>query len=231
MGAIPPSGTSQVSNATEKMKEVLQKYDLNLNGGGRQTDDIIKETSKAFEPEKVTLKNGETAYKSARGELVRSPDYLDEAGEIKWPPKGTDGFVCDSGGKPIKTDANLKAGQVIDRYGDPFGKFTSPVEEGKILEYDTRGLPYPESVKPYHQCEVTKDINLENVKEAFNSLNGSAKDELMDDMRDFNFTFEDIANPQKGKIAEVFGAGGGTQIQLGTVVDWYERLGLMKELK
>ncbi|MBC1521388.1 hypothetical protein HB912_06985 [Listeria aquatica] len=42
---------------------------------------------------------------------------------------------------------------------------------------------------------------------------------------------ENIANPKQGKIAEVFGAGGGTQIQLGTVVDWYEKLGLMKELK
>ncbi|MHC5278958.1 TNT domain-containing protein [Listeria kieliensis] len=230
-GALPAGGTSKVTNATEKMKEVLQKYDLNLNGGGRQTDDIIKETSKIFEPEKVTLKNGETAYKSSRGELVRSPDFLDEAGEIKWPPDGTDGFVCDSGGNPIKTDANLKAGQVIDRYGNADGRFTSPIENGNILDYDTRGLPYPESVKPYHQYEVMKDINLVNVKESFSNLSGSDKLQLMEEMKNYHFGFEDIANPQKGKIAEVFGAGGGTQIQLGTVVDWYEKLGLLKELK
>ncbi|WP_246215564.1 hypothetical protein [Listeria valentina] len=42
-GALPAGGTSRVSNATEKMKEVLQKYDLNLNGGGRGADDIIGE--------------------------------------------------------------------------------------------------------------------------------------------------------------------------------------------
>ncbi len=230
-GALPLGSPSRVSNATEKMKEVLQKYDLNLNGGGRQTDDIIKETSKVFESEKVTLKNGETAYKSACGEFVRSPDYLDEAGEIKWPPDGTDGFVCDSVGNPIKTDANLKAGQVIDRYGNSFGKFTSPVEDGKILEYDTRGLPYPESVKPYHQYEVTKDINLDSVKEAYANMSAIERQKLEKSMRRFEFTLEDIANPQKGEIAEVFGAGGGTQIQLGTVVDWYEKLGLLKEIK
>ncbi|WP_244169927.1 MULTISPECIES: glycohydrolase toxin TNT-related protein [Listeria] len=229
LGAAPLGGSSRVSNATEKMKEVLQKYDLNLNSGGRQVDDIIKGTNKVFEPKKVVLKNGETAYKSTHGELVRSPDCLNKEGEIKWPD--ADGFVCDSAGKPSTIDANLKKGQVIDRYGDPFGKFTSPVEDGRILEYDTRGLPYPESVKPYHQYEVIKDINLENVKEAFNGLNMGEQRNLLDSMKDYKFTFKDIANPQQGTIAEVFGAGGGTQIQLGTVVDWYEKLGLLKEVK
>ncbi|EFR92357.1 conserved hypothetical protein, partial [Listeria innocua FSL S4-378] len=36
---------------------------------------------------------------------------------------------------------------------------------------------------------------------------------------------------QQGEVVQVFGAGGGTQIQLGTVVDWYEKLNLLKEIK
>ncbi|MBC1864145.1 Imm59 family immunity protein [Listeria welshimeri] len=80
--------------------------------------------------------------------LVRSPEYLDKEGNIKWPK--ADGFVVDKAGKPITVDANLKAGQIIDRYGNSFGKFTSPVENGDILAYVTRGLPYPQSAKAYH---------------------------------------------------------------------------------
>ncbi len=53
-GALPPSGTSRVSNATEKMKEVLQKYDLNLNGGGHQVDDLLPNLDQAkINPEKL----------------------------------------------------------------------------------------------------------------------------------------------------------------------------------
>ncbi|WP_461733880.1 glycohydrolase toxin TNT-related protein [Listeria kieliensis] len=228
VGAIPPGGTSRVSNATEKMKEVLQKYDLNLNGGGRQTDDIIKETSKVFEPEKVTLKNGETAYKSSKGELVRSPDYLDEAGEIKWPD--ADGFVCDSAGNPITVDANLKAGQVVDRFGNSAGRFTSPVENGKILDYDTRGLPYPESAKTYHQYTIVDDITETNIKNAYNNATPAVKKQLDRIMGKFGLDFKDLASIQKGQVAEVFGAGGGQQIKFITDVKYYEMLGLVKEV-
>ncbi|MGJ8729586.1 HNH endonuclease, partial [Listeria aquatica] len=34
-GALPAGGTSKVTNATEKMKDVLRKYDLNLSSGRR----------------------------------------------------------------------------------------------------------------------------------------------------------------------------------------------------
>lgn len=34
-------------------------------------------------------------------------------------------------------------------------------------------------------------------------------------MKDYKFTLADMANPQKGTIDIVFGAGGGTQLKLG----------------
>ncbi|MBC2224886.1 TNT domain-containing protein [Listeria seeligeri] len=142
-----------------------------------------------------------------------------------------DGFVVDETGKAITVDANLKAGQIIDRYGNSFGKFTSPVEDGNILAYDTRGLPYPESVKTYHQYEAVTDINLENIQQAFDDLSSIDQRKLLQDMKDYEFTLSDIANPQTGEISKVFGAGGGTQIQLGTVVNWYEKMNLLKEIK
>lgn len=212
----------------KKLQDMMRRMDnLNVKGGGKAG--IIEETSKHFSPQKVTLENGEIAYKAKDGALVRSPEYLDKEGNIKWPE--ADGFVVDKAGKPITVNADLKAGQIIDRYGNSFGKFTSPVEDGNILAYDTRGLPYPESAKTYHQYEVVTDINIENVVKAFDNLPSKEKAKFIDDMAYYDFSIKSMATPQIGEIAKVFGAGGGTQIQLATVVDWYERLNLLKEIK
>ncbi|WP_271005006.1 glycohydrolase toxin TNT-related protein [Listeria seeligeri] len=223
-----PTATETISAAKKKIWDIISNMsDLNIKGSG--TGDIIGEAGEKFTPKKVTLDNGEIAFQAKDGTLVRSPDFLDEAGDIKWPK--ADGFVVDKAGNPIMVDADLKAGQIIDRYGNSFGKFTSPVEDGNILAYDTRGLPYPESVKTYHQYEVVTDINLENVQQAFDDLSSIDQRKLLQDMKDYEFTLSDIANPQTGEISKVFGADGGTQIQLGTVVNWYEKMNLLKEIK
>ena len=193
--------------------------------GGKKASGI----DKGFKLEKTILENGEIAYKSASGELVRSSKYLDEFGNIKWPE--ADGFIVDKFGNAIKYDANLKKGQIIDRYGNTGGRFTSPVDNGKLLDYNSRGLPYPESAKTYHQYEFTQDINTKTVRKAYDNLPSSIRDELDDAMKNYGFSLDDIANPQKGTIAEVFGSGGGTQIELGTTVNWYEKLSLIKEIK
>ncbi|AIS63961.1 hypothetical protein JL53_00510 [Listeria ivanovii subsp. londoniensis] len=216
------------SVAQKELREMMSKMDdLNIKGSGK--GDIIGEAGEKFIPQKVTLDNGEIAFQAKNGTLVRSPDFLDEAGSIKWPE--ADGFVVDETGKAIMVDADLKAGQIIDRYGDSSGRFTSPVENGQVLDYDTRGLPYPESVKPYFQYEVLKDINIKNVTEAYTNLSQNLRDRLDIVMEQFQFTLDDLANPQQGEIAKVFGAGGGTQIQLETSVSWYEVLQLVREVK
>lgn len=182
-----------------------------------------------FKPKKVTLKNGEIAYKAKDGTLVRSPDYLDDIGNIKWPKE--QGFVTDANGKAIMTNANVKKGQILDRYGDSGGTFTSPVENGKPLNYDSRGLPYPESTMDYYKYEVVKDINMKNIQQGFDNLSVSDQQMLRKIMKDYGFGLENMANPQSGIISEVFGSGGGTQIKLGTSVSWYEKLGILKEIK
>ncbi|MBQ6345891.1 MAG: hypothetical protein L0F95_07335 [Lactococcus sp.] len=50
-------------------------------------------------------------------------------------------------------------------------------------------------------------------------------------MKKYDFNLEIMANPQSGKISEVFGAGGGTQIRFGTSVKWYEKFKLIQEIK
>lgn len=128
-------------------------------------------------------------------------------------------------------NADINKGQILDRYGESDGTFTSPVENGKIPNYDTRGLPYPESVMDYHQYEVEKDVNIKNVQQGYNKLSELDKKMLDTLMARYEFTLEDIASPKLGNISEVFGAGGGTQIQFGTSVEWYKKMGILKEIK
>ena len=189
--------------------------------------------SKIFKAEKVTLENGEAAYKSAdlvNGQpvLVRSRNFLDEAGKIKWP--AANGFVVDSAGNPITQPANLKAGQVIDRFGNSFGRFTSPVDNGEKFAFNTRGLPYPEGYQAYHQYEVVIDLTEENILKAFENAPKEVKDALLDAMENRGFSLSDLANIRKGQIARVFGQGGGTQIQLGQSLKYYEDLGILREV-
>lgn len=215
-GRVTEFGNSVKLNSTDSGI----KYTKNINPRNKNP---------RFKPQKITLNNGEIAYKAKDGTLVRSPDYLDDIGNIKWPKE--QGFVTDANGKAIIKDANVTKGQTLDRYGDSGGTFTSPLENGKPLDYDARGLPYPESMMDYHKYEIVKDINLKNVQQGFDNLNDLDR-KMLDTLMDrYNFTLEDIANPQSGKISEVFGSGGGTQIKLGTSVEWYEKIGLIKEIK
>ncbi|WP_105256968.1 glycohydrolase toxin TNT-related protein [Streptococcus suis] len=184
--------------------------------------------------EVITLENGETAYLSKSTDFngnpvpVRSLDCLKADGTINWPPE--DGFVLRADGSADKTEATLRAGDVIDRFGSPYGAFTSPVKDGDILDYDTRGLPYPESYQAYHQYEITTDITMENIQKAYDSLPDSRKIEFDNDLADKDKQLSDLASNYIGSIDTVFGAGGGTQIQFGGSVQFYIDLGLIREI-
>lgn len=74
------------------------------------------------------------------------------------------------------------------------------------------------------------DINKANYEEAFSKLTPAEQTDLLGKMERYKFSAEDIYNPQIGEIAEVFGAGGGKQIKLGTSVSIYEKLGFLREV-
>ena len=197
---LPGRAVDNIGNKLTDIRELLGGKDLNyafahagegrsvLNVVGKSADDlprsgvrnnfskVVGEVSEVteFVPKKVVLGNGEIAYESKFGELVRSPEYLDEVGKIKW--SEADGFVVDKAGNPITYDANLKAGQVIDRYGESGGRFTSPVNNGEVAAYDTRGLPYPESSMTYHQYEILSDLSPQNAKRTYQKSPQSIKD-------------------------------------------------------
>lgn len=75
------------------------------------------------------------------------------------------------------------------------------------------------------------DLTEENIINAFKTASSEVKESLIDAMENRGFSLSDLANIQQGEIAKVFGAGGGTQIKLGTSVSWYEKMGLLKKIK
>ena len=186
-------------------------------------------------PERIIMLNGKKAYLSAdyfEGKQipVRSRSFVDNEGHIKWPETG-DGFVLDSAGNPITQPADLKAGQVLDRFGSNGGRFASPVDNGEKLPFNRRGLPYPEDYQVYHQYEVVKDITKENILKAYKQSPKIIQDQVSVEMKKWNLSFDDLANIRQGEITKVFGQGGGTQIRFKTGISIYELLGLLKEIK
>ncbi|EUJ16502.1 hypothetical protein MAQA_16084, partial [Listeria aquatica FSL S10-1188] len=84
-GALPAGGTSKVTNATEKMKEVLRKYDLNLNGGGRQIDETVTSGQKlTHHLDEVRSPN---SFQSQMGTILEKHHLtLDEFNQLKLKP-------------------------------------------------------------------------------------------------------------------------------------------------
>ena len=78
--------------------------------------------------------------------VQQSTKWIDEAGNIKYPPN--DGFA----GVPQRI--TLKPGALIDRYGVEGGKYVSP----KGTTYPERALAPGSKTKPYHIYEVVKPI-------------------------------------------------------------------------
>ncbi len=72
--------------------------------------------------------------------------WLDDSGDVKWPPnKGVAG---------VEQPGTLKPGKLIDRFGSEKGTFASPPD----APYPSRSLPYDPSAVPYRQYEVVKEL-------------------------------------------------------------------------
>lgn len=77
---------------------------------------------------------------------------------------------------------------------------------------------------------MVKDITKENIRRAFKEASHNTQIDIMNTLTDYNLNLDDIVDIRQGQIAKVFGQGGGTQIQFGTSVVWYEKMGILKEV-
>ncbi|THE10570.1 DUF4237 domain-containing protein [Bacillus timonensis] len=162
-------------------------------------------------------------------QIPKDPSVLKPDGSIKWEevPKG--GYVLDQKGSPIKEVHTPAPGEVIDRYGPPNGRYTSPVIDGKPFDYDQRSLPYVEDPKMYHQYQVVGGFD--DLKSIVTSSDSITKIKVEAYMRKYGLSYDDL-QVQIGEIASGFGSkGGGIQYELPLPVDMLESLGILEKIK
>ena len=82
----------------------------------------------------------------------------------------------------------------------------------------------------YHKYEVIHDLTRSNIELAFNNASPELRRYLTKSLSKYGNPIVVLSNIRKGEIAMVFWVGGGTQIQLGLNLQYYEALNLLKEL-
>ena len=74
------------------------------------------------------------------------------------------------------------------------------------------------------------DLTRSNIEVAFNNASPELRKYLTKSLSKYGNPIGVLSNIRKGEIAMVFGAGGGTQIQLGSNLEYYKALNLLKEV-
>ena len=74
------------------------------------------------------------------------------------------------------------------------------------------------------------DLTRSNIEVAFNNASPELRRYLTKSLSKYGNPIVVLSNIRKGEIAMVFWVGGGTQIQLGLTLQYYEALNLLKEL-
>lgn len=165
-------------------------------------------------------------------QIPKNSSALNADGTINWgkAPKG--GYTLDANGNPLKNEYVPKIGEVIDRYGAPNGRYTSPITNGNAYSYDQRALPFIEDPSQYHKYEVIGDLS--KLKDYVNNCKDmTLKNRILDDINYYyNGDFSKVVN-FKGQIAKIdgWGVGGGIQYELPITVQDLEKLGILKELR
>jgi len=166
-------------------------------------------------------------------QIPRGPEVLTADGGINWEGVDNDGFASRDDGTIDRSPYDPPVGSVLDRYGPPDGRFTSPVPDDGPYSYGDRGLPYLEDDRHYHQYEILHDVG--DLRGAYDSLDGDHR-ELVDALlQGRGKTADDLETLKsfRGEIAAVerFGSpGGGVQVQLPLPVEILQVLGILREI-
>ena len=242
-GKLPDINFGKVEEAVKAIDEVEVKTqelsNSHIVGSGNFINELLKKSKCSADELTAYLKKMDeysgTKYADEYASAGKWPDeiqipkdsnVLNADGSIKWSEVPNGGYVLDQEGNAIKEVLVPKTGNIIDRYGPPNGRYTSPVPEGKPYNYDQRSLPYVEDVTKYHQYEVIGDFNnIQNYIQQCPDVKVRLKAEAY--MKKFKLSFDDL-KVQEGYIAEGFGSsGGGIQFELPLPVTMLEDLGLL----
>jgi LXG domain of WXG superfamily/Tuberculosis necrotizing toxin len=165
-------------------------------------------------------------------QIPKNSSVLNPEGSINWSKAAEGGYTLDVDGIAIKEQFTPEMREVIDRYGNPNGRYTSPVINGESYSYTERSLPYVEDLSNYHQYEIKGDFT--KIKEYVDKCTDKKlKTEIEATVRKYYKGDYSRLVSYKGNAAAVegWGKGGAVQYEFSLTVGQLERLGLLKEIK
>lgn len=165
-------------------------------------------------------------------QIPKNSSVLNADGSINWSKAAEGGYTLNTDGMAIKQDFVPKIGEVIDRYGNANGRYTSPVINRKSFSYTERSLPYVEDLSNYHQYEVMGDFT--KIKEYVDKCTDiKLKTKIETTVRKYYKGDYSRLVSYKGNAAAVkgWGKGGAIQYEFSLTVEQLEGLGLLKEIK
>ncbi|WP_100618169.1 glycohydrolase toxin TNT-related protein [Bacillus cereus] len=165
-------------------------------------------------------------------QIPKNSSVLNPDGSINWSKAAEGGYTLNVDGTAIKEQFTPEMREVIDRYGNANGRYTSPVINGESYSYTERSLPYVEDLSNYHQYEVKGDFT--KIKEYVDKCTDiKLKTEIETTVRKYYKGDYSRLVSYKGDAAAVegWGKGGAVQYEFSLTVEQLEGLGLLKEIK
>lgn len=163
--------------------------------------------------------------------LVPRPECLDPDGDVDWSHAPHGGFTLDADGNPIKYDHVPQAGDRFDRYGDPGGRYVSPLTDDGPFSYDSRSLPYHENPNAYHAYEWAHSPA--DVRSVYEQLDPAVRTAVDDTLAKYDLDLSDLMSVARGEAAPIpaWGtSGGATQDLLPVSVDLLDKMGMIREV-
>ena len=160
-------------------------------------------------------------------QIPRQKEFLNADGTIKYKELAPDDGYEEMTKLTLRDGIELpKKGTLIDRYGSPDGRYTSPIIDGKPYSYEQRSLPFVEDMRQYHVYEIKYDSILEAIN---NIKNETKRNAFLDDYYEFINNGEACIF-RKGQIAPAFEQkGGGIQFEFGFSIKQLKNMGYIVE--
>ncbi|WP_029145563.1 glycohydrolase toxin TNT-related protein [Microbacterium luticocti] len=137
-------------------------------------------------------------------------------------------FWVDESGRQLPREPVPAGAEVWDLYGSLRTRYVYLVENGTPAAYETRSLPWQENPAAYHQILVTGDCR--RIHDAYVRSTDTALRRDLEDLVEIGYYVWD-SPIFAGPVAPAFGdPGGATGLTLPLPLEFYLRLGLVREL-
>lgn len=210
-------------------KDRLHHLADNLND---HLDDVVRQVRRQDRFDHAPDLPGGRPRPAGEDTLIPRPECLDADGRVDWSQAPHGGFTLDADGNPIRYDHVPNAGDRFDRYGDPGGRYVSPVPEDGPFSYDSRSLPYHENPHSYHAYEWLHSPA--DVATVYDGLAEDVRTAVDDTLAKYDLEVSDLMSVARGEAAPIpaWGtAGGATQDLLPVSVDLLDKMGMIREVR